>query len=72
MWSLRRRIIASRRRRHETWDDRDGLDPARRLARGRASSTEDIRRRGRSDPDAGLAPGEQQFVNDLVAVGLTR
>jgi hypothetical protein len=24
---LRRRIIAPRGRRHETWDDRDGLDP---------------------------------------------
>jgi hypothetical protein len=27
---------------------------------------------GHADPDAGLAPGEQQFVNDLVAVGMTR
>jgi uncharacterized protein (TIGR03085 family) len=29
-------------------------------------------RRGSLYPNAGLAPGEQQFVNDLVAVGLTR
>ena len=48
---LRRRIIAPRDRRHESWDDwDDGLDRPDRKATGpkRTSSTEDIRRRGRS------------------------
>ena len=69
---LRRRIIAPRDRRHETWDDWDGgLDPhgdwpeegkAPKISGGAV---------GQADPDAGLTPGEQQFVRNRVAVGWT-
>ena len=47
-------------------------EPSRRLARGGLAAPKISGGAvDHADPDAGLAPGEQQFVNDLVAVGWT-
>ncbi len=47
-------------------------EPSRRLARGGLAAPKIAGGAvDHADPDAGLAPGEQQFVNDLVAVGWT-